>query len=231
MLELYIGNKNYSTWSMRPWILLKVCNIEFQEHWIEFDDFSAESPFKQQVSAIHPTATVPILCHQGLTIADSLAICEYLAELFPEQALWPKDRKQRARARSICAEMHSGFGRLRELCPMNIEADLSEIGHALWQSDSKLRENVIRIQNIWAERPRADGFLCDDHFTIADAFYLPVIMRLQGYGLPIAPINQAYVNRIIALPAVQQWIDAAKQEHRFIEMDEPYRKTSADNQS
>lgn len=226
MLDLYIGNKNYSTWSMRPWILLKVSGIEFQEHWIEFDDFSPEGAFKQQVGALHPTATVPILRHQDLTIADSLAICEYIAELFPDRQLWPESREQRARARSICAEMHSNFGRLRELCPMNIEADLSEIGHALWQSDAKLRENLVRIQNIWAERPHPDGFLCDDHFAIADAFYLPVIMRLRSYGFPIAPINQAYVERVMALPAVQQWIDAAKQEHRFVAMDEPYRKAA-----
>lgn len=224
MLDLYIGNKNYSTWSLRAWILLKVYAIEFAEHWIQFDKFSTDNIFKQRISKIHPAATVPLLSHQGFVISDSLAICEYLAELFPEKHLWPQALQQRARARAICAEIHSGFHRLRELCPMNIEADLNQIGSALWLSDHQLREEITRIQNIWAERPQSHSFLCGDQFTIADAFYVPVILRLRGYGLPIAPINRPYVARIMQLPALQQWINAALQEHCFICLNEPYRK-------
>lgn len=226
-LDLYIGNKNYSTWSLRPWMVLKVFNIEFNEHWIQFDDFSADGAFKQYARAIHPTATVPILRHHDLVISDSLAICEYLAELFPDLALWPEQRDQRARARSICAEMHSSFTQLRQLCPMNIEADLSHIGQQLWKSHPALREDVKRIQDIWAERPHADGFLCGAAWSIADAFYAPVIMRFLSYDLPISSKNQAYVDRILNLEATQIWMNQARQEHCFVAIDEPYRTQAA----
>lgn len=223
MLQLYIGNKNYSSWSLRPWLLLKVFGIEFQEYWIQFDDFELSRPFKQQLLKLHPTAKVPLLQDADLVVADSLAICEYLAETYPDVPLWPKDKAQRARARSICAEMHSGFSHLRHACPMNVEADLVEVGLDLYQSNAGLREDLQRIQSIWAARPSLDGFLCGDQFSIADAFYAPVVLRMVGYGLPILPVNQAYVQRILGLEALKLWQAEARQEHCFVPIDEPYR--------
>jgi glutathione S-transferase len=211
---------------LRAWLVLKAFDIEFNEHLIQFDDFAIDGAFKRQIRAIHPTATVPVLRHHDLIIPDSLAISEYLAELFPELALWPKQQQQRARARAICAEMHSGFSSLRQLCPMNIEADLRDVGQQLWQTHRGLRENINRIQNIWMERPDAQGFLCGSTFSIADAFYAPVIMRMISYGLAIAPENQSYVERMLNLTALSNWINAARQEHCFIAQDEPYRDSN-----
>ena len=224
MLDLYIGNKNYSSWSLRVWLVAKVFEIPFQEHWIAFDDFKACSPFKQKISEVHAAAKVPVLTDGEVSIGDSFAICEYLAELYPEKQLWPENRVARARARSISAEMHSGFMGIRSACPMNIEADLSVVGRDLCQLDPRLNADLARIQAIWAERPMQDGFVGGAHFSIADAFYAPVILRLVGYGLAIDAVNRAYVQRILGLPALQQWIAEAKQEHCFVAIDEPYRK-------
>ena len=132
MLKLAIGNKNYSSWSMRPWVLLRQFNLPFEELMIPFDGFGPESRFKQAARQLSPVAKVPVLLHGDLVVWDTLAIAEYLAEYaaehFPEHALWPRDQAARARARSLCAEMHSGFGALRSACPMNIEA--AQIGRA-----------------------------------------------------------------------------------------------------
>ena len=121
-MELYIGNKNYSSWSMRPWVLMRTFAIPFDEVMVRFDDFEvAESPFKRRIGAVSPTGRVPVLVDDGFAVWDTLAIAEYLAERFPQHALWPRDARQRARARSVCAEMHSGFSALRSHCPQNIE--------------------------------------------------------------------------------------------------------------
>jgi glutathione S-transferase len=128
MIQLYIGNKNYSSWSMRPWVLLRQAGIDFEEVMVRFDGFSADSRFKQVMAPLNPVGKVPVLVHDGLVIWDTLAIAEYVAEQFPERALWPSERTARARARSVCAEMHSGFMALRSACPMNIEARLPEVG-------------------------------------------------------------------------------------------------------
>ena len=223
MLDLFIGNKNYSTWSMRPWLVLRHFDIVFTEHLIPFDDFKLESPFKQTILAINPTGKVPALKDGELLIWDSLAICEYLAETFPEKQLWPQDQKQRARARSMSAEMHSSFMTLRSTCDMNLDADLSEIGAKLWLEKPQLQEDVKRIEALWSERPDPNGFLCGDAFCIADAFYAPVVMRFIGYGLPISEMNQMYMQKILNLAAVQRWIAEAKAEHVFVACEEQYR--------
>ena len=127
-MQLYIGNKNYSSWSMRPWVLLKQFGIPFEEVMVRFDSFEAGSKFKATIGALSPVCKVPVLVDEGLVIWDSLAIAEYLAEKFPQHALWPRDTRQRARARSLVAEMHSGFGALRNHCPQNLEASLPEVG-------------------------------------------------------------------------------------------------------
>ena len=223
MLDLFIGNKNYSTWSMRPWLVLRHFDIAFAEHLIAIHDFKLDSPFKKTILAINPTGKVPALKDDELLIWDSLAICEYLAEKFPEKQLWPRDQKQRARARSMSAEMHSSFMALRSACGMNLDADLSEVGAKLWLDNSQLQEDVKRIETLWSERPDPNGFLCGDMFSIADAFYAPVVMRFIGYGIPISEMNQIYMQKILKLAAVQQWIAEAKAEHVFVVCEEQYR--------
>ena len=128
MLKLYIGNKNYSSWSMRPWVLLTQMGIAFEEVKVRFDSFDSNSSFKQTMVDVTPVGKVPTLEDDGFVVWDTLAIVEYLAEKFPAKGIWPKDIQARARARSLCAEMHSGFGALRSACPMNIEASLPGVG-------------------------------------------------------------------------------------------------------
>ncbi|RKG34196.1 glutathione S-transferase family protein [Acinetobacter guerrae] len=222
-MELYIGSKNYSSWSMRPWLVMKHFDLPMQEHLVAFDDFSADGQFKQLMSLISPSGKVPTLIDQDIVVWDSLAICEYLAERFPEKHLWPIDKTQRARARSICAEMHSGFSTLRQYCGMNIEADLRFIGSKLWNDLAGLRADIARIEHIWAERPEIHGFLCGD-FSIADAFYAPVVMRFVSYGLPISEQSQQYMQNILTNPAVIQWITQAQAEKQFVQHQEPYRQ-------
>ena len=149
MLKLYIGNKNYSSWSMRPWVLMRQSGISFEEVMLRFDSFEADSSFKQQVLALSPAGKVPLLVDDGLVIWDSLAICEYLAERFPDKHLWPQNGTQRARARSLVAEMHSSFNTLRRLCPMNIEAQLHEVGAKLWAENADLRADVQHLEALW----------------------------------------------------------------------------------
>jgi glutathione S-transferase len=221
MLTLYIANKNYSSWSMRPWLVLKAFEIPFQEHVIYFDRERSIGLFQQKLTAISNNAKVPILCDQGLKIWDSLAICEYLAEQYPEQALWPKDKTQRARARSISAEMHSGFASLRTLCGMNIRAQLADVGQRLWAEHAALRQDVTRIEQIWAERPDPAGFLCGE-FSIADAFYAPVVMRFQSYALPLSESSQRYMQSMLQHPAIQAWIEAAMLEGHWVNYLEAY---------
>ena len=222
-MGLYIGNRHYLSWSMRPWLVLEHFQIPFQEVLVPFDDFRADQAFKAIISKVSPTAKVPTLLNDNMSIWDSLAICEYLAELYPDKALWPADLELRTKARSICAEMHSGFPNLRTLCGMNIEADLAEVGERHWAEHEKLRLEVNRIECIWASRNSKHGFLCGDTFTIADAFYAPVVMRFISYQLPVSTQAQLYMQTILNVPAVQKWIELAKKEHLFVQNQEPYR--------
>ena len=224
MLSLYIGNKNYSSWSMRAAVLLDAFGLAYTEHKLEFDDFSADGVFKQSIGKISAAGKVPVLVDGDITVWDSLAIAEYVAEAHPEKALWPQDKANRAHARAITAEMHSGFQALRNACPMNIEADLAEVGQGLWQENADLRADVAYLEAMWGEL-LADGreFLFG-RFCIADAFYAPVVMRLKGYGLPVNGVTQAYMARIQAHPAVDKWLQAALQEKLFVAIDEPYRQ-------
>ena len=224
MYQLFIGNKNYSTWSMRPWLLFTQAGIAFKEHLIQFDSFAADSHFKTAILKFNPTGKVPVLVDGDIVVWDSLAICEYVAEQHPELTLWPQDTVLRARARCISAEMHSSFQALRNLCPMNIEADLSHIGEQLWGEHAALRADVARIEQIWSQRPSTDSFLCGE-FGIADAFYAPVVMRFECFDLPISASGKSYIDKILSLPSVQQWIAEAKQEQMFVPFDEPYRQT------
>jgi glutathione S-transferase len=223
-LQLYIGNKNYSSWSMRPWVLLTQGGIPFEEMMVRFDSFDAQSRFKSVVAAINPVGKVPVLVDDGFAVWDTLAIAEYLAERFPEKRLWPADPKARARARSVCAEMHSGFGSLRSHCPMNIEASLHEVGRIVWRDQAGVRADLARLEAMWTGLLTEHGgpMLFGD-FGIADAYFASVCARIQSYALPVSPVVQAYVDRVLALPALQAWIQQALVEHDFIPFDEPYR--------
>ena len=224
MLKLYIGNKNYSSWSMRPWVLLKQSQIPFEEVMVRFDSFEAGSRFKATILAVNPTGKVPALVDEGLVVSDTLAIAEYLAEQFPEKQLWPADKAARARARSVCADMHSGFTALRSHCPMNIEASLADTGALLWRDQPALRTDVARLVALWDGLLKTyGGPLLFGDFCIADAYFAPVCMRLSTYGLPVPPSIAAYVARVKALPSVKAWMDAALKEQDFLDFEEPYR--------
>ena len=224
MLQLYIGNKNYSSWSMRPWVLLRQAGIAFEEVPVRFDSFDANSQFKRQLKAVTPVAKVPVLVDGDITVWDSLAIAEYLAEQYPDKHLWPQDKAARARARSVVAEMHSGFGALRSHCGMNIEARLPEVGEIVWRDQPAVRADVQRLVNMWSELlDQHGGPMLFGQFSIADAFYAPVCMRLATFALPVPEHITAYVQRVQQLPGVKAWIDGALAEQDFVPFDEPYR--------
>jgi glutathione S-transferase len=221
-LQLIIGNKNYSSWSMRPWVLMRALGIPFDELKLRFD-FSPNSAFRQAVARVSPAGTVPVLVDDGFAVWDTLAIVETLAERFP--GVWPAGAHERARARSLCAEMHAGFSALRSHCPMNIEASLPEAGAAVWAAQDAVRHNVARIEALFAEALRDSGgpFLFGA-FGAVDAFYAPVCMRLRTYALPVSATTQAYVARVSAAPGVCEWIADALAEADYLDFDEPYRK-------
>jgi glutathione S-transferase len=172
---------------------------------------------------------VPVLVDTeagGFTVWDSLAIAEYLHEKFPQAGVWPTDVQARARARSIAAEMHSGFGALRSHCPMNIEADLAAVGAKVWAEEKSVRANVARIEDMWADAlAKSGGPYLFGNFSAADAMYAPVCMRMRGYSLPISTSTRAYVDRMVAAPAVAAWMADALAEKDYIVEDEPYRKS------
>lgn len=224
MLKLVIGNKNYSSWSMRAWVLLKQAGIAFEEVMVRFDAFAADSNFKRTVCALAPTGKVPLLLDGDLVVWDTLAIAEYVAEQFPDRQLWPLDKAARARARSVCAEMHAGFAGLRSHCPMNIEAELGDVGALIWRDQSAVRADTARLLAMWQELLAAHGGpLLFGNFTIADAYFAPICTRLKTYALPVPPAISAYVERVCALPGVKDWIDQARTEHDFLVFEEPYR--------
>lgn len=224
MIQLYIGNKNYSSWSMRPWVLLRQAGIDFEEVLVRFDSFAAGSGFRNTMDAVTPVGKVPVLVHNGLAVWDTLAIAEYVAELFPEKKLWPQDRAARARARSVCAEMHSGFAGLRSACPMNIEADLPEVGALALRDKPAVGADLKRICSLWSGLLQEHGgpMLFGD-FSVADAYFAPVVMRLKSYALPVPAEVQAYMQRVCLLPGVKAWIDDALAEKDFIDFEEPFR--------
>jgi len=224
MLKLYIGNKNYSSWSMRPWVLLKQAGIPFEEVMVRFDSFDTGSTFKNTLKDQTPTGKVPVLVEGDLAVWDTLAIAEYVAEQYPDKQLWPRDKAARARARSVCAEMHAGFTALRGACPMNIEASLQDIGALAWRDKPAVRADVSRLVAMWSELLAAHkGPMLFGGFSAADAYFAPVCMRLKTYALPVPPVISAYVERVRALPGVKAWIDDALVEKDFLDFEEPYR--------
>ncbi|MBT9491454.1 MAG: glutathione S-transferase family protein [Paucibacter sp.] len=229
-MKLYIGNKNYSSWSMRPWVLLKAFGIPFDEVKLRFD-FTPGSAFYRALSPLTPTAKVPVLQEDnGFAVWDTLAITEALADLFPEHAIWPLERQQRARARSLCAEMHAGFGKLRSLCPMNIDADLSAVGAKLLDSEPALRADLARVDSLWCEALASSGgpFLFGA-FGAVDAYFAPVVMRVTRYGLPLSSVASAYMQAVERHPAVAAWVKDAVEEQDFLDFEEPYRQKDRQN--
>ncbi len=231
-LTLLIGNKNYSSWSMRPWVLLKQAGIDFTEHLVRFDSFAPDSRFKHTVALHNPVGKVPVLLDntqlsvsgQPLAVWDTLAIAEYAAECFPQARLWPQDVAARARARSVCAEMHSGFGALRSHFPMNIEASLPHIGQLVLRDQPAVRADLARLVAMWTELlAEHGGPLLFGHFTVADAYFAPVVMRLKTYALPVPERVASYLQTVSELPGVQAWVAGALAEHDFLDFEEPYR--------
>ncbi len=228
-MKLLIGNKNYSSWSMRPWVLLTQFDIPFEQVMVPFDSFAADSRFKATVGALSPVRKVPILLEDdGFAIWDTLAIAEYVAEKFPDKGLWPRDARRRARARSVCAEMHSGFAALRSAFGMNIEASLPDVGARVLAENAAARADVERVIQLWQEALAESGgpFLFGD-YSIADAFFAPVVTRLRTYALPVPADVAAYMERALAAKGTAAWIRDALEEKQFLQFEEDYR-TSRD---
>lgn len=200
MYQLYIANKNYSSWSLRPWLLAKELGIAFEEVLVTF----AGADNADRFGRFAPNGKVPCLVDGDLTVWDSLAIIEYLAEGHP--GVWPADAKARAFARSACAEMHSGFGALRTLCTMNCG-----IRVALKERTAALAADLARIQAIWQQGLDSFGgpFLAGAAFSALDAFFAPVVFRFQSYGIALPPALAQYQARMLALPAMVDWYQAA----------------------
>ena len=215
-LGLVIGNKNYSSWSMRPWVLLRQAGIAFEEIQLWFDNEGRIAEARRY----SPAGQVPVLLVDGEPVWDSLAICEAVAELFPDRQLWPADARARRAARAVCAEMHAGFRSLRRAMPMNIAAALPGRGMS-----EAVQRDIDRIVALWRDcrsRWGGGGDLLFGGFGIADAYYAPVVTRFITYGVALPPEARAYVEAVCALPAVAEWMDAARRENRFVAADEPY---------
>ena len=211
-LTLYVGNKNYSSWSFRPWIAMEAAGVPFKDEVIPFD-FAAGNPEFRKLS---PTGRVPVLHHGDVRVWESLAIIEYVAELFPEAGIWPRDRAARAEARAISMEMLSGFRALRNACPMNIRRMPGEI-----DLPEGVMGDVARIEAIWkAALARSGGPFLFGAFSAADAMYAPVVNRFEIYRLTKDEAALAYMARMKAHAAWQKWQAAALAEPWIVPEDE-----------
>ncbi|MBV8926889.1 MAG: glutathione S-transferase family protein [Bradyrhizobium sp.] len=211
-LKLVIGNKNYSSWSMRPWLALRAAGIPFEEVFIPLYTGQAD---KDRILSFTRSGKVPVLIDSDITVWDSLSIIEYLAERFPDAKLWPQDRAARAHARSISAEMHSGFVPLRNECGMNLHRPVRRV-----ELSADAHANVARIEEIWSEcraRYGGQGPFLFGGFTAADAMFAPVVHRFRTYAIRVAPAVQAYMETMMALPAFAEWTEAGLAETLVIE--------------
>jgi glutathione S-transferase len=214
-LRLIIGNKNYSSWSFRPWIALKAAGIPFEEEVLPL-----ETPeFRARVDAVSGTGKVPTLIDGDIRVWESLAILEYLAEKFPDKKLWPVDAGARAHARAISSEMHAGFVPLRQNCPMNMWRPVlkRDLG-------ADVKKNIARIDSMWSDcrkRFGQGGAFLFGSFGAADAMYAPVVSRFHTYGMDVSPVSRAYMDAVMALPAWVEWYAAAVKEPWVLEKDEP----------
>jgi glutathione S-transferase len=211
---LIVGNKNYSSWSLRPFMALAMADIPFDEKLIRF----GEPRFGRAVRKISKAGQVPILVHNGVTIWETLAILEYLAETWPDRNLWPKNKAARAMARSVCAEMHSGFRHLRSACPMNLRRPISPV-----PLNEGILKDVTRIEDLWRQCRNAHGkggpFLFGK-FGIADAMFAPVVTRFDTFAIKVSDDTQHYMNAVLATPAFHDWKSAALKEKWVVAEDE-----------
>ena len=215
-MQLIIGNKNYSSWSFRPWIAMKALGIPFEEILIPFGTPLGNPDFKQRLAAYTPAGLVPVLIDGEVHVWETLAIMEYLAETFPDQRLWPADRQARAEARAISSEMHAGFSALRGECPMNMRRPVR--ARALSEA---ARANVARIDAMWSDcRARHGGPFLFGAFCAADAMYAPVVARLNTYGIKVGDAARAYMDAVMALPAWAEWRAGALTETWIVPEDE-----------
>jgi glutathione S-transferase len=213
-LRLIIGNKNYSSWSLRPWLAMKVAGIAFEETLLPLD----AADFKAKLATLGGAGKVPLLIDGEIRVWESLAILEYLADKFPGAGLWPREAAARAHARAVACEMHSGFSSLRSLLPMNIHRPV--IRRLL---DAGATADVARIQSIWTEsrdRFGASGPFLYGAFGAADAMYAPVVSRLHTYAIEVGTVARTYMTAMMALPAWVEWRDAARRETSVLPHDE-----------
>jgi glutathione S-transferase len=218
-LQLVIGNKNYSSWSMRPWVLLRQAQIPFEEVPLKFEEHDGGLSVGG-IDKYSKARKVPVLLIDGEPVWDSLAIAETVAELLPDKKLWPEDARGRRMARSICAEMHSGFQALRGKMPMNIRSRYP--GKGLTPESQR---DIDRVVALWAEcreRFGGSGSLLFGRFSVADAFFAPVVMRFHAYDVKVPRVAQEYCDAVQALAAVKEWVAAARRETDFVAADEPY---------
>ena len=219
-LTLVIGNKNYSSWSMRPWVLMRQLGIAFEERKLRFHS----TEWDAEIERWSPSRLVPVLWRGSQSVWDSLAIMETLAEWHPEKSVWPRDDAARAFARSIAAEMHSGFRDLRNHMPMNIRA--SHPGKGM---TPEVKANIERIERLWGEARKrfgAGGAFLFGAFSAADAMYAPVVMRFKTYGVGLGSEAARYCEAMRAAPALRAWIEGALEEEEFVDEDEPYATAS-----
>lgn len=210
-ITIYLGNKNYSSWSLRPWLALKRTGAAFDEILIPLSEPNTRGTILRH----SPSGKVPAIKHNDLVVWDSLAICEYLAEAFPEAQLWPQDKAARAVARAVSAEMHSGFSAVRNHLPMNIRSSFPNRGVT-----PEAQVDINRITAIWRDcrkRFGAGGDFLFGGFTAADAMYAPVVSRFRTYRIELEEVTQAYADAVWALPAMQEWAAAAGNEPMIIE--------------
>jgi glutathione S-transferase len=213
-LELIIGNKNYSSWSLRPWLAMKVANIPFEEEVIPLDS----RDFKARLSAFSGSGKVPVLVDGNTYVWESLAILEYIAEKFPDARLWPGEPAVRAKARAIAAEMHGGFGPLRRDLPMNMRRPARRR-----ELTAEAQSNVRRIEALWTDCRRqfaSGGSFLFGEFGAADAMYAPIVSRLHTYDVAVGPLCRAYMGAIMALPAWSEWRAGALAETGVLPEDE-----------
>ncbi|WP_315775254.1 MULTISPECIES: glutathione S-transferase family protein [unclassified Bradyrhizobium] len=201
-LKLVIGNKNYSSWSMRPWLALRGCDIAFEEIVIPL--YTDDPADKARILKHSPAGKVPILIDGAISVWDSLAIIEYLAERFPQAGLWPADAAARAHARSVCAEMHSGFPALRNECPMNLHREVRPV-----ELSADAKANIARIEDIWRDcraRYGNGGPFLFGRFGAADAMFAPVVTRFHSFAIPVAAETRAYMDTMMAMPEFAAWV-------------------------
>lgn len=215
LLTLIIGNKNYSSWSLRPWILLKYFDVPFKEVLI----LLYEGDYKKRVLEYSDSGKVPALIHGQVKISESLAIMEYVAEIFPDKKMWPADLKERACARGVSHEMHAGFSALRTNMPMNIRGNHPGKGR-----NADVDRDIARVDAIWSEcrKSHAQGKFLFGSFTIADAMFAPVVTRFHTYGIKLSSLAQEYAETIRQLPAMKEWSEAGVKEPYVIAASELY---------